>query len=90
MKNKGVNIMNNIYKYLKYATTGEEKSEEKHDMEVFMRSQELAEEYDIKYDGESIVPTDTSLADAVFEAAVQLLTSQGIYCIDTKKMILLK
>ncbi|NYT19679.1 MAG: monomethylamine:corrinoid methyltransferase [Methanosarcinales archaeon] len=79
--------MNNIYKYLKYATTGEEKSEEKHDMEVFMRSQELAEEYDIKYDGESIVPTDTSLADSVFEAAVQLLTSQGIYCIDTKKTI---
>ncbi|AKB84678.1 monomethylamine:corrinoid methyltransferase [Methanococcoides methylutens] len=79
--------MNNIYKYLRSATTGEEKPEEKHDMNVFMKSQELAEEFDIKYDGESIVPTDTSLADSVFEAAVQLLTSVGIYCTDTKKTI---
>ncbi|MCD4808119.1 MAG: monomethylamine:corrinoid methyltransferase [Methanococcoides sp.] len=79
--------MNNIYKYLKSATTGEEKSENEHDMEVFMKSQELAEEFDIKYDGESIVPIDTSLADSVFEAAVQLVTSVGIYCIDTKKTI---
>lgn len=79
--------MIDIYKHLKSATTGDERAEEKHDMEVFMKSQELAEKYGIIRESGSFVPTDMSLADSVFEAAVELLTSVGIYCIDTKKSI---
>jgi methylamine--corrinoid protein Co-methyltransferase len=79
--------MNNVYKYLKYAITGTDKTENKHDMSVFMKSEELASEYDIKYDGETFISEDNSLADSVFKAAIELLTSEGIYCIDTGKTI---
>ena len=49
--------MNNVYKYLKYAITGTDKTENKHDMSVFMKSEELASEYDItiKIDEEDIL-----------------------------------
>ncbi|MCG8501707.1 MAG: monomethylamine:corrinoid methyltransferase, partial [Firmicutes bacterium] len=75
------------YKYLKYAMTGDKKSENQHDMSIFMKSEELAKKYEIEYDPNTFVPTDYSMADSVFEAAVELLTSIGIYCIDTNKSI---
>ncbi|ADI74320.1 Monomethylamine methyltransferase MtmB [Methanohalobium evestigatum Z-7303] len=79
--------MKQLYNYLKAATEGEQKKEKKHDMEVFQKAEELAEEYDIKYDNESFVPDDDELADSVFEAGIDLLSSTGVYCIDTERII---
>lgn len=79
--------MSQLYNYLKSATEGEKKKETKHDMAVFQKAEELAGEYDISYDGESFVPDNDELADSVFEAGVELLSSIGIYCIDTERTI---
>ncbi|MBP2029735.1 methylamine--corrinoid protein Co-methyltransferase [Methanohalophilus levihalophilus] len=79
--------MSDIYKYLKSAMTGDEKSESQHDMSVFMKSEELAKEYEIEYDPGTFIPNDYSMADSVYEAAVELLVSTGIYCIDTNKSV---
>lgn len=76
-----------MYGYLKRALEGEEKKETAHDMEVFQKSQELAEKYEIKYDGESFVPDDDRMADALFEAGLELLLSVGVYCTDTGRSI---
>ncbi|WP_406655940.1 monomethylamine:corrinoid methyltransferase [Methanolobus sp. ZRKC2] len=79
--------MQNMYKYLKSAIEGERKTEKQHDLEVFKLSEELALKYDIEYDGESFVPNDLVMADATFEAGIELLHSVGIYCRSTERVI---
>ncbi len=46
----------------------------------------LVEDYKIKWDGEPIL-TDASMADAIFEAAIQVLCQCGLYCKDTKHIV---
>jgi len=48
---------------------------------------QVVSDYDLKYDPEDPVPEDDSLADRMFEAAVELFEKTGIYCIDTSKVI---
>ncbi|MCD4704405.1 MAG: monomethylamine:corrinoid methyltransferase [Methanosarcinaceae archaeon] len=79
--------MSDVYKYLKHAMIGDEKTESQYDRSIFMKSEELAKEHEIDYDPNIFVPTDPSMADSVFEAAVELLTSVGIYCINTNRSI---
>lgn len=79
--------MQNMYKYLKSAIEGEIKTEKRHDLEVFKTSEELALKYGIEYDGRSFVPTDLEMADATFEAGIELLHSVGIYCKSTERVI---
>jgi hypothetical protein len=40
---------------------------------LFRKTQELVKKYGIKYDPESVVPTDDGLIDKVWEAGVELL-----------------
>lgn len=79
--------MQNMYKYLKNAIEGESKTEKQHDLNVFKKSEDLALKYGIKYDGKSFVPDDLELADATFEAGIELLHSVGVYCKSTEKVI---
>lgn len=79
--------MQNMYKYLKSAIEGESKTEKQHDLNVFKKSEELALKYGIKYDGKSFVPDDLELADATFEAGIELLHSVGVYCKNTERVI---
>lgn len=79
--------MQNMYKYLKSAIEGESKTEKQHDLNVFKKSEELALKYGIKYDGKSFVPDDLELADATFEAGIELLHSVGVYCKSTERVI---
>ena len=79
--------MQSMYKYLKYAIEGEKKSEKKHDMDVFKKSEELASKYNIHYDGTSFIPEEEEIADAVFEAGIELLHSVGVYCTSTGRVL---
>ncbi len=79
--------MSNVYKYLRKSFSGEEKEEKDHDMDVLKISHELAEYYQIVHDEDVFVPHDVNMADAVFSAAIELLTSVGIYCKDTGRTI---
>ncbi len=78
--------MSHIYKYLKSSFSGEEKKENEHDMDILKISGELAEDYDIINEGD-FVPYDMDMVDAVFSAAIELLTNTGIYCTDTGRSI---
>ena len=79
--------MQNMYKYLKNAIEGKRKTEKQHDLNVFKKSEELALKYGIKYDGKSFVTDDLELADATFEAGIELLHSVGVYCKSTERVI---
>jgi len=48
---------------------------------------ELTKEYDIRYDPENPVPAEDSLADAVFNAAVDLYLESGTLCLSTGRRI---
>ncbi len=79
--------MQNMYKYLKNAIEGEKKTEQEHDIQVFKKSEQLALKYGIEYDGRSFVPVDLDMADATFEAGIELLHSVGIFCRSTQRVI---
>ncbi len=46
----------------------------------------LVQDYKIKFDGEPIM-SDAAMADAIFEAGIQLLVQCGLYCKDTKHLV---
>jgi len=70
------------------AITGKPCSERDYDLRIFAtKLRELIKEYDIKYDPESSVISDDSLADDVFRAAIDLYREVGVYCKDTERII---
>ncbi len=52
-----------------------------------LKLKELIKDYDIRYDPEVLVPSDDSLADAVFNAALELYLETGTYCLSTHRQI---
>jgi len=70
------------------AQTGPIVREGEFDVEIFYPAvQKTVQEHDIAYDADCPVVCDDRLADAVFAAAMQLLTEVGIYCSDTHRII---
>jgi methylamine--corrinoid protein Co-methyltransferase len=54
---------------------------------LFRKTQELVKKYGIKYDPESVVPTDDGLIDKVWKAGLELLVEVGVLCTDTERII---
>ncbi len=52
-----------------------------------LKLKEVIAEYDIRYDPDILVPSDDSLADAVFNAALELYLETGTYCLSTHRQI---
>ncbi len=70
------------------AVTGKPCSERDYDLKIFStKLKELIKEYEIKYDPKLSVPSDDSLADDVFKAALDLYREVGTYCKDTERII---
>jgi methylamine--corrinoid protein Co-methyltransferase len=77
-----------IWEWCRRAETGKVCPVRKFETEIFYpRVKELVKEYDIRYDAEYIVPTDTTMIDDVYKAALALLLEVGILCIDTERII---
>lgn len=57
------------------------------DMKIFRVASRLAKEYDIKYDPETPVPSDDSLADDAWKAGFELFSEVGTYCINSNRVI---
>jgi len=57
------------------------------DMKIFNVASRLVKEYDIKYDPETLVPSDDSLADDVWKAGFQLFSETGAYCMNSGRVI---
>lgn len=47
----------------------------------------LKEKYNIKMDKGTVVPTDDTLINNIFKAGLEMLTTVGVYCIDTGRVI---
>jgi len=57
------------------------------DMKIFSAASRLTKEYDIRYDPETPVPTDDSLADDAWRAGLELFSEVGSYCINSGRVI---
>lgn len=80
--------MVNLLELWKRSESGPEVGEKEFDMKILPRKlEELRREYGIRYNPEEVVPSDASLAKAVYEAALKLLCSVGVYCTDSGRVI---
>jgi methylamine--corrinoid protein Co-methyltransferase len=80
--------LRNLWDIWKRAETGPLCPERKFDTEILWpKAKEVVKNYDIKYDPENPIPTDTTLMDDVYKAGYELLLDVGVYCIDTEKII---
>jgi methylamine--corrinoid protein Co-methyltransferase len=52
---------------------------------VFETTKALINKYDIRWDEETLVPSDDDLADRVFAAGMELARETGVYCLDTRR-----
>ena len=54
---------------------------------VYATLKRLVEKYDIRYDPETLVPSDDALADKIFDAALDFFVECGVYFQDTHRVI---
>lgn len=80
-----------IYSYLdilERAKTGPQVKKSDWDLEhVVIPTKQIVRKYDLRWDKHSVVPNDPDLADRVFQAALELATEVGVYCINTERVI---
>ncbi len=70
------------------ALTGKPTLPRDYEIRIYSKNlREKVEEYDIKYDGEQLIPNDDSLARDVFNAAFDFFIETGVYCVDTGRVI---
>lgn len=77
----------NFFEVLKRSLSGPLVSEKEFNLMVSKKLKEVVKEYDIKFDGENLVPSDDSLADDVYKAALDFYSEVGTYCMDTERVI---
>jgi methylamine---corrinoid protein Co-methyltransferase len=62
--------------------------ESEFDQDVFMmKVADVVDKYDIEYDGNQVVVADDDLADRIFQAALELYSEVGTYCISSNRVI---
>jgi len=70
------------------ALSGPLMTEKKFDLERFYPAiTRITKKHGIQYDKDNPVNQDDALADAIYEAAVELLVEVGVYCLDTQRVI---
>ncbi len=75
-----------IIAFQERSLTGPVMKADEFDMGFSMKIRELVKKYDIKYNEKELV-VDDATADAVYQAAVDLLVEVGIYHMDTERVI---
>jgi methylamine--corrinoid protein Co-methyltransferase len=77
-----------LWEAIDRSTTGKIMSEEKFETELFPTVLgDLQAKYKIEWDPDEPVMIDPDMADAVFQAGMDLLLEVGLYCKDTKRII---
>ncbi|MCS6908159.1 MAG: monomethylamine:corrinoid methyltransferase, partial [Anaerolineales bacterium] len=80
--------MISFFEVIRRALTGPYHTEEEFDLEILVpKLKEVVQKYDIRYDAQTPIPSDDSLADRVFEAALEFYAAVGTYCVDTGRVI---
>ena len=75
-----------IIEFQKRSLTGPVMKSDEFDMEFAMKIREVVQKYNIEYN-ENELGVDDATADAVYQAAVELLAHVGIYHMDTERVI---
>lgn len=80
--------MVNFWEVVRRAETGPKVEDKEFDLRyISMKVMELQREYNIHYDSAVVVPSDNSLADNVWQAAIELLLHSGVYYNQTGRVI---
>ncbi|MFQ6080356.1 MAG: monomethylamine:corrinoid methyltransferase [Candidatus Bathyarchaeia archaeon] len=78
-----------INEVLERAETGPICLEKDFDLKIlYSKLQSVLKQHDIKFDPENIIPDDNSLADDIWEAALELYLEVGTLCLSTHRRIL--
>jgi methylamine--corrinoid protein Co-methyltransferase len=78
----------NMKEILHRAETGPFCLEKDFDLKILIPEvRRVIKEYEIKFDPENIIPNDNSLADDVFNAALDLYLEIGTYCVSSHRQI---
>jgi len=75
-----------IIEFQERALNGPVMKSDEFDMEFAMKIREVVKKYGIEYNEKELV-VDDATADAVYQAAVELLAEMGIYHLDTERVI---
>lgn len=75
-----------IIEFQERALTGPVMKGDEFDMEFAMKIREVVKKYGIEYNENELV-VDDATADAIYQAAVELLSEVGIYHMDTERVI---
>lgn len=67
--------------------TGQYMKEEEFDLALAKRARQLVKDFGIKYSPENVCPDDDKMADAVWEAGLQLFLDNGVYHLNTQRVI---
>ena len=80
-----------IYSYLDIidrSKTGQKVNKTDWDMDhVVLPTMNLVKKYDLTWDKQSVILTDPTVADRIFQAALELAASTGVYCPNTERVI---
>lgn len=80
--------MADFFDMFERALKGPVMSESDFEMRRFMpKVHELVRKYEIKFDRETPVPSDETLVENLFKAAVELVKEVGFYCTDTNRVM---
>ena len=78
----------NIVDYIKRITSGPMYNEKDFYLKLLIpRLKKIIKKYNLYYDREKVIIDDSTLANRVFEAAIELITDVGIYCENTNRVI---
>jgi len=77
-----------MWEILERARTGAFCEDDAFIMERFMpRMKEVIEKHGIEYDPSTPVPSDDNLADAIWQAGLELFLQVGVLCVDTHRIM---
>jgi len=77
-----------VLEFYNRALTGKRVDEKEFDMHILpSKLAELIKKYEIAFIPEETVPQDMALAKRLFDAGLELITSVGLYCRDTRSII---
>ena len=77
-----------LLEMLNRAETGALMEEKEFDRKVIAKtSKRYVKEYELKFDGDNIIPQDDELADRLFQAGLEFAAETGMYCQDTSRRI---
>ncbi|MBW2059123.1 MAG: monomethylamine:corrinoid methyltransferase [Deltaproteobacteria bacterium] len=79
--------MIDFWEVVNRSDNGEMLAEGEFDRRVGRVAREVTKKYDIKYNPEVVIPSDDSLPDRLFDAAVEFFLEVGVYCTDTGRVM---